>query len=404
MSEIVNKTAVLVVDDDEMSRDLLCEIAGARYQVLRAASGEEALELLRGHQIDLVLAEQCLPNMTGVELFAAMQKQHLYAGRVLITGGLDSASLLVEAINIGAVDKYVKKPTRKDLLLQVIHEVLDGRLQKRLAEQQDAEKQLTQNAKMAALGELVAGILHEINNPLSYIHANLGNLLKFNKRLIGLIDGLDQIALSDAARAELAGQKEALKYDYLRTRIIEMIERSQDGAERMKTIIQDYKSFSRASNAGFAEADIHASIDTTLSLLHHNYKDRIDIKKNYGAIPPLKCYIAKLNQVFMNLLVNAIQAIEGPGEIEITTGLEGEMAVVSIGDTGCGMPPDVIEKIFDPFFTTKPDGVGTGLGLSILGGIMKQHHGQISVESTPGKGTTFTLKMPTYLKPDDLAK
>lgn len=403
MSTIINDSAVLVVDDEESVADLFCKMLSGNYQVFKATSGEEALEVLRGNKVDLVLADQGMPDMTGIELFAAIEKQHLDIGKVLITGAGDSVPVLVEAINIGAVDKYLKKPSSKDQILQVIHKVLDDRFQKHLADQQDAEKQMMQHAKMSALGELVAGILHEINNPLSYIHANLGNLLKFSKRLVGLIEDFDQVALSDEVRAELAAKKEAVKYDYLKDRITEMIERSLVGAERMKKIIQDYKSFSRASDAKFEEADIHEAIDTTLTLLHHNYKGRIEIKKHYADIPLLRCNIAKLNQVFMNLLVNSIQAIEGSGEIEITTGLEDGMVVISISDTGCGMPESVIKKIFDPFFTTKPDGVGTGLGLSILSGIMKQHQGRVSVKSTPGSGTTFTLKMPINLRAEDMA-
>lgn len=290
----------------------------------------------------------------------------------------------------------------KDHVLQVTGEASDIRMEKRLASHPDSEKQLFQQAKMAELGELVTGILHEINNPLSFIIANLGNLHKFCTRFLDLIDGLDQVALSDEARQDLAARKEAIKYSYLRNRITEMIESSLVGAERMRETIQAYKSFSRMSDIGFAEADIHKAIDSILALLHHQYKDRIAIKKHYGAVPPLCCSIAKLSQVFMNLLVNAIQAIEGPGEIEITTGLEAGEMVISIRDTGSGMPESVLRKIFTPFFTTKPDGVGTGLGLSITKGIMDEHRGRISVASTPGKGTTFTLKLPLDLKAGDM--
>lgn len=270
--------------------------------------------------------------------------------------------------------------------------------------QPDDEPQRLQQAKMATLGELAAGILHEINNPLSFIQANLKNLLKFSARLIELVDSCDRVALSDEARAELAARKNAAQYEYLRTRITEMIESSLAGTERMNRIILDYKSFSRVSDAGFAHGDIEAAIDSTLVLLHHEYRDRITISKRYGIIPPVRCSIARLNQVFMNLLVNAIQAITGPGEIEIITGHNAGMVTIAIRDTGCGMPDAVRAKIFDPFFTTKPDGVGTGLGLSIIDGIMKQHHGQISVESTPGAGTTFTLTLPVDLKDEDVER
>jgi two-component system NtrC family sensor kinase len=243
--------------------------------------------------------------------------------------------------------------------------------------------------------------MHEINNPLSFISANLGNLLKFCKRLTGLIGDFEQLVVQEEVRKALAMKKEEVNYDYLRNRIIEMIEQSMVGSDRMKKIIQDVKSFSRLTTAGFGEADIHEAIDSTLTLLYHQYKGRIEIKKHYGQIPPLKCYIAKLNQVFMNLLVNAIQAIEGEGVIGISTGREDGMVVIAISDTGCGIPENILSKVFDPFFTTKPVGVGTGLGLSIIRGIIEQHKGSLSVSSILGQGTTFTVKVSADLQIDD---
>lgn len=267
-------------------------------------------------------------------------------------------------------------------------------IQQSLQKQRLLEKQLLQHAKMASLGELVAGILHEINNPLAFISANLQNLLKFSKRLIEFTDAFDQLPLDEEVKKAVMSKKEELKYDYLRARITEMIEQSITGADRMKKIIQDYKSFSRVSESAFADADLNAAIDSTLTLLYHEYKNRIEIKKSYGDLPPVKCHVSKLNQVFMNLLMNGIQAIEGRGTIEIGTRRAEGNVVIEISDTGAGIPAEVMDKIFDPFFTTKPDGVGTGLGLSIIQDIIDLHKGQIAVKSKEGVGTTFTLTIP----------
>jgi signal transduction histidine kinase len=176
----------------------------------------------------------------------------------------------------------------------------------------------------------------------------------------------------------------------------EMIERSLVGSDRMKKIIMDLKTFSRLDAAEFAESDIHEALDITLSILTHEYKDRIVVKKEYGELPLIECYIARINQVFMNLLVNAGHAIKDKGEVTIKTGVENDLVKIEISDTGGGIPDNVIDKIFDPFFTTKPVGSGTGLGLSISHGIIEKHKGTISVKSILGAGTTFTVMIPLH--------
>ncbi len=286
--------------------------------------------------------------------------------------------------------------------LTAVLEALNARLKKAIEERKRVESQLVQNAKMASLGELVAGIAHEINNPLGFIHANLGNLKKFSKKIIGLIESYDQVDIPGEAKEEFEKRKKEVNYDYLRSRMPEMIERSAVGADRMKKIIQDLRSFSRLDAAEFAEADINGAIETTLGIMFHEYKNRIGIKKELGNLPAVECYISRLNQVFMNLLINACHAIEDKGEIGIKTGTEDETVKIEISDTGKGIPDDAIDKIFDPFFTTKPVGQGTGLGLSISHGIIEQHKGEISVKSNSGEGTTFTIRIPIHLKKEDL--
>ena len=256
----------------------------------------------------------------------------------------------------------------------------------------DIERILTESAKMASLGELAAGVAHEINNPLSFVFANLENLGRFTKKLMALIESYDRLNLSDEAKNEIKNNKEEINFDDLQTRVTDMIDRSVVGADRMRKIVMDLKTYARGDAA---EADINESLETTLGIMAHEYKGRIEIEKEYNkALPLVECFISKLNQVFLNILVNACHAIDGKGKIKIRTGVESGLVVITIKDSGCGMPDDVKGKIFDTFFTTKPVGKGTGLGLSISHKIIKSHSGQVDVESKVGEGTTFIIKIP----------
>lgn len=393
--------SILLVDDEEDILDALHDAFWDKFEVYRAKSVDEAMGILEKKHVDLIISDQRMPGTTGAEFFAEIKEDHPKVGRILLTGYSDLQAV-VDAINKGSIDKYIAKPWDEHQITQIVLEVLNARLRKEIDQKKQIHAQLVQSAKMATVGELVAGIVHEINNPLGFIHANLGNLNKFSKKIIGLIESYDQLGLPGETKAEIEKSKEAINYAYLGPRIIEMIERSMVGADRMKKIIMDLKMFSRRSAAEFAEADINSAIETTLSIAYNQYKNRIEIKKEFGTLPPANCYISKLDQVFMNLLINACHAIDGKGEIRIRTGIEGSMAKIEFSDTGSGIPEDVIDNIFDPFFTTKPVGQGTGLGLSISHGIIKEHKGEISVESEVGKGTTFTIKIPMDLKAEDM--
>jgi len=387
--------SILLVDDEEDILDSLYDTFYENYNVFKANNAKDALNILSENQIDLIISDQRMPVTTGVEFFAQVNELYPHAGKVLLTGYAD-LSAIVDAINKGSVDKYITKPWSDDQIMKIVLEVLNTRLRKSIEERKKIEAQLVQSAKMASLGEMVAGIAHEINNPLSFIHANLGNLSKFITKVLNLVAIYDKLDTSADVKGEISKAKEGVNYEYLKTRITEMIERSLVGSDRMKKIIMDLKTFSRLDAAEFAESDIHSALDITLSILTHEYKDRIVVKKEYGELPLIECYIARINQVFMNLLVNAGHAIKGKGEVTIRTGVENEMVKIEISDTGGGIPDSIIEKIFDPFFTTKPVGSGTGLGLSISHGIIEKHKGTISVKSKLGEGTTFTVMIPVH--------
>lgn len=398
---MIKRPSLLLVDDERDILDALYDTFGDRFEVYKAQSAEEAMGILKDRHVDLIVSDQRMPGTTGAEFFAEIKEDYPKAGRILLTGYSDLEAI-VDAINKGAIDKYIAKPWDEHQITQIVLEVFNARLRKEIDQKKQIHAQLVQSAKMATVGELVAGIVHEINNPLGFIHANLGNLNKFSKKIIGLIESYDQLGLPGETKAEIEKSKEDINYAYLRSRMPEMIERSMVGADRMKKIIMDLKMFSRRGAGEFAEADINSAIETTLNIAYNQYKNRIEIKKEFGTLPPVNCYIAKLNQVFMNLLINACHAIEGKGEIRIRTGIEGSMAKIEFSDTGSGIPEDVIDNIFDPFFTTKPVGQGTGLGLSISHGIIKEHKGEISVKNKPEGGATFTIKIPMDLKAEDM--
>ncbi len=261
-------------------------------------------------------------------------------------------------------------------------------------ELKQSQDQLIQSEKMASLGQLVAGIAHEINNPLGFVNSSMGNLQKFISRIFGLLDAYEEIELPKESRTAIIRHKEEINFDYVKERVLIIIERSKDGIDRIKKIILDLKTFSRLDAADLIDTDINESIDITLNMLYHEFKDRVEIVKEYGDIPLVRCYSAKLNQVLMNLLINACQAIDGKGEIRIKTAVKDDTIRIDISDTGKGIPEELQKKIFDPFFTTKPVGKGTGLGLSISHKIVREHKGELLVHSVEGEGTTFIIKIP----------
>jgi len=270
-------------------------------------------------------------------------------------------------------------------------------LEKAYGELKTTQVQMLQREKMASIGQLAAGVAHEINNPIGFIMSNLGTLGKYLERIRRFISAQDEI-ISELEGEEVARRrdltKKTLKIDYILKDIDSLVSESLDGAERVKMIVQDLKSFSRVDEAEMKMVDLRECLDSTINIVWNELKYKATLKKEYGDVPPLRCNPQQLNQVFMNLLVNAGHAIENQGEIGVRTCQEGENAVIAISDTGCGITEDIAARIFEPFFTTKEVGKGTGLGLSISYDIVKKHNGEISVKSEQGRGTTFTVRIP----------
>jgi len=268
-------------------------------------------------------------------------------------------------------------------------------LQKAYKELQNAQAQLVQSEKMASLGQLVAGIAHEVNNPVSFIYGNMDHLTEYIndiKKVLAGFMGLKSLNLEEKQQIDNLVQETDL--DFLLKDLDKLIKSCKNGAERTKDIVVALRSFSRLDEAALKDADIHEGIDSTLEILTHNYKNRITVHKEYGNIPKIRCYASQLNQVFMNLLANASQAIENNGDVWIKTQKKGENVLISIRDTGNGISEENMKKLFTPFFTTKPIGQGTGLGLGISYGIIEKHNGRIWAESKVGAGTTFNIELP----------
>ncbi|WP_374379970.1 ATP-binding protein [Pseudomonas fluvialis] len=252
-----------------------------------------------------------------------------------------------------------------------------------------ANRQLLQSEKMAAIGQLAAGVAHEINNPVGFVASNLKTLVGYVRQLLELVDHMNE-----RGGSELQQLKERFDYDFIREDINGLLAESADGVERVKKIIAALRDFSRSGDDTFSLADLHEGIESTLKVVNNEIKYKAEVIREYGELPPVECIAAQINQVVMNLLVNAAHAIEEFGRIVIRTGVERDQAFIEIEDNGCGIPAHLQRQIFDPFFTTKPVGKGTGLGLALSYNIMEKHNGQISLRSAPGQGSCFRLSLP----------
>ena len=276
-------------------------------------------------------------------------------------------------------------------------------LEEAYADLQNAQSRILQQEKMASVGQLAAGVAHEINNPMGFITSNIRTLKKYTERLIEFQHAQETMLakLAEAvpetgapSLAELNLRSKELKIEQVVQDINSIIQESLDGADRVKQIVQNLKSFSRVDENEYKIANINEGLESTLSIVWNELKYKATVEKSYGNIPEILCNPGQLNQVFLNLLVNAGQAIEDYGRIEIRTWHENDNVFISVTDNGNGIPADNVSRIFEPFFTTKPVGKGTGLGLSIAYDIVRNHGGEIDVLSSVGEGTCFTIRLP----------
>lgn len=281
--------------------------------------------------------------------------------------------------------------------LQVLVNEQTRHLQEVNQQLQETQSKILQSEKMASIGLLAAGVAHEINNPLGFINSNLSSLARYLKKIQDYI-GLQANLLEQSAAADQLGQlqekRRQLKLDLILDDAGDLIEESLDGARRVQRIVLDLKSFSRVDKGDEQLIDLNDCLETTIDIAWNELKYKTSIEKDYGELEPLYCLPQQLNQVFLNILINAVQAIDKQGKIQIKTWQRDKMQYVAISDDGCGMPAEVCAQVFEPFFTTKKMGQGTGLGLSISCDVIKKHGGEINLTSEVGKGTTFTVCLP----------
>jgi two-component system NtrC family sensor kinase len=279
-------------------------------------------------------------------------------------------------------------------------------LQSEMSERKQLESRLVQAEKLASIGQLAAGVAHEINNPIGFITSNFGTLETYVGQLfemLGAHEGAEQKRDQPGLAAQSEDPGERMELAFLREDIPQLMRESKDGLVRVGKIIQALKDFARAGEQQHWErADLHQGIDSTLTIIASEIKYVADVVREYAVLPEIECLPSQLNQVFMNLLVNAAHASGAQrGRITVRSGVEGEHVWIEIADNGAGIPADVLPRIFDPFFTTKPIGKGTGLGLSLSYGIVQKHGGRIDVQTQVGQGSAFRVTLPVrHVEPE----
>lgn len=424
-------TATILVVDDEANNRLLftAHLKKEGYTAVAAASGEEALRFVAEHLPDLVLLDVMMPGINGFEV-ATRLKSDERTGHIpiIMVTALEDQESRLSALKIGAEEFLTKPIARAELLIRVrnllklkqyqdvlasygnrLEAEVDART-KQLASAElrlnETQSKLLQSEKLASIGQLAAGVAHEINNPIGYVNANLGTLKQYIGDLFQILNAyaaLESTLPADTpALAALREVKAKLELDYMLADVPALIQESMEGISRVCKIVQDLKDFSHAdAHHEWKLADLRRGLDSTLNVAANEIKYKADVLKDYGDIPEVECLPSQLNQVFLNLLVNAAHAIgDGKrGTITVRTGCDSDSVWVEISDNGCGIPPENLDKIFEPFFTTKPIGKGTGLGLSLSYGIVREHGGRIDVESQPGQGTTFKIVIPIHRPP-----
>ena len=253
-----------------------------------------------------------------------------------------------------------------------------------------AHAQLLQSKRLAAIGQLAAGVAHEINNPIGYVFSNLKTLAGYVDDLLRIIDAVDTVD----NLGELRKIKQSLEYDYIRNDVEALIVESEDGIDRVKKIITALKDFSHIEDDEFILVSLQRGLESTLNMVNNELKYKAEVVREFADLPPVECIASQINQIVMNLLINAAHAIVQFGVITLRCGHEGAWVWIEVEDTGRGIDPDILKRVYDPFFTTKPVGQGTGLGLTLSYNILQKHHGRFDVESTPGQGSRFRFWLP----------
>lgn len=421
MNIIPQENAILVVDDTHTNLKILFDLLTEQgYRVAIAKNGEAALEKLESYVPQLILLDVMMPGIDGFETCKRLKANPTTEDiPVIFMTALSDSGNKVKGLNTGAVDYITKPIDHEEVLARIqIHlqlrnlKTLEGIVAQRTTELtqtlenlKSAQVQLVQKEKMSSLGKLVAGVAHEINNPVNFIHGNLKHIRQYSLGLLQLVE-LYQKHYPQPEK-EIQDCAEELELEFLQEDLSKIISSMAIGSDRIRQIVLSLRNFSRLDEAEFKPVDLHEGIESTLLILNHRFKalskhPAIEVMRKYDELPMVNCYSSKLNQVFMNILANAIDALEEsfvsgntqPQIVISTSKLLNQWIEIRIADNGNGISEEIISKIFDPFFTTKPIGSGTGLGLSISHQIITEKHGgKLECYSTPNQGTEFVIQI-----------
>jgi two-component system NtrC family sensor kinase len=411
---------VLIAEDDTVSRHLLQSyLQQWGHRVVAAPDGAAAWRLFQEQAFPFVLSDWVMPEMDGLALIRHIRDlpNGAYTYIILLTARTQKQHVIA-GLEAGANDFVTKPFDRGELRVRVHAGERIIELEQALAAQNKALREtqaaLVQTEKLASLGQLAAGMAHEINNPIAYVTNNLAVLRRDVPAALEVLDKYRSARETLRCVApEIVAEAERLEADidlpYIRESLPRLFERTLDGLARVRDIVKNLRDFARLDEAEFKEADLNAALQSTLEIAGYEIKTKaIDLRTHFAELPPVWCHPGKINQVFLNVLLNAVQASQPGGAIEVRTqpdppslppkqggnGGVGGRVVIEVRDAGCGIRREHLPHIFDPFFTTKPVGQGTGLGLSVSYGIIRDHGGSIEVESEVGRGTLFRIRLP----------
>lgn len=438
ITNLDTKTTILVIDDSKVNLDFLkLTLSDAGYNVLLALDGKSGIEQAKSEKVDLILLDIIIPRIDGFETCRILKSESETKDiPIIFMTALSETVQKVKGLNLGAVD-YITKPFQEEEILARIQvhlklrrlnieldqqkQQLEQRVKERTAELsqaleelKQAQLQLVQSEKISSLGQLVAGVAHEVNNPLGFIASNLYYAAQYVHDLVRIMKIYQEKFPNPGS--DIEEEIKTTDLEHILEDLPKLVSSMKLGTDRIQGIMQSLRNFSRADGNQKIAVDIHDGLETTLMILQHRLKARpkrlaIEVIKDYGNLPNIKCYPGKLNQVFMNLLANAIDALEDgfankqedktnskkhkiKPQIRISTVINEEYVTIRIVDNGSGMSESVQSQIFNPFFTTKAQGQGTGLGLSISYQIVvEQHGGELYCISTEGEGTEFIIKI-----------
>ena len=421
MNIIPQKNSILVVDDTHTNLKILFDLLSNQgYRVAIAKNGEAALEKLESYLPELILLDVMMPGIDGFETCKRLKDNpNTQDIPVIFMTALSDSGNKVKGLNAGAVDYITKPINHEEVLARIeIHlqlknlKTLEGMVNERTTELTEtlenlkrAQVQLVQKEKMSSLGKLVAGVAHEINNPVNFIHGNLKHIQQYSLGLLQLVELYQKYY--PQPEQEIQDYTEELELEFLQEDLSKIISSMTIGSNRIRQIVLSLRNFSRLDEAEFKPVNLHEGIESTLLILQHRLKassknPAIEVIRKYSELPMVECYSSKLNQVFMNILANAIDALEEsidsgnkePTIVISTSELLNKWVEIRIADNGNGISEETSSKIFDPFFTTKPIGSGTGLGLSISHQIITDKHGgKLECYSTLGEGTEFVIQI-----------